>query len=102
MAARAKPHPITPPGDDHGSSRWAPVVALAVTFLAMARLCGMEFSWWDDNYTLHHNPLMNPATWATVRHYWTHAYMGLYVPVTYTAWAGLAALAHVPTPDDRG
>ncbi|HZZ43630.1 MAG TPA: tetratricopeptide repeat protein [Tepidisphaeraceae bacterium] len=84
------------------SSRWPAVVVALVALVVMGRLCAMDFTWWDDNETIHHNPLLNPATWGTIGHYWTHAYMGLYVPVTYMVWTGLAAIARLPSPDDYG
>lgn len=82
-------------------TRWIPAILVIATMLTLGRLCGMDFTWWDDDRVLHQNPLMNPATWETVRYYWTHAYMGLYVPVTYTIWSALAAMARV-SPDERG
>lgn len=82
--------------------KWVPWLVGALTFLAMARLCTAEFTWWDDGQTIHHNPRLNPPTWEGVRYYWRHAYMGLYVPVTYSAWSGLAAIAQLPTADENG
>jgi protein O-mannosyl-transferase len=77
----------------------------AVTFIAFARLCACDFTWWDDG-AIHQNPLMNPPTSATLRFYWTtagpQAPLGLYIPITYTAWAGLAKIAVLGHADVNG
>jgi hypothetical protein len=81
--------------------------ALFVTATAVfGPLCFSEFTWYDDPGTVHHNPSLNPPTLAKVGQYWTHlgsrAPLGLYIPLTYTAWAGVAALAYVEQPDASG
>jgi len=71
-----------------------------ITLLVMGRLCFNEFTWWDDNNTVHHNPLLNPPSLATVQFYWLHPAYRIYAPLTYMAWAGLALVARVsPDPD---
>ncbi|HZZ43633.1 MAG TPA: tetratricopeptide repeat protein [Tepidisphaeraceae bacterium] len=87
---------------ENRQERWAVVVLVVMTLLAMGRLCTMDFTWRDDDETIHQNPRMNPPTLATVEYYWTHSHKELYVPVTYMAWAGLAAIAHIDPPDARG
>src|SRR4051812_24602274 len=78
----------------------------AVIVFLFARLIACDWTWWDDSETLHHNPLLNPPSWATLTHYWTaigaDAPMALYVPVTYAVWAMLATIARRSTPDDYG
>ncbi|MGH7180101.1 MAG: hypothetical protein ACREJC_22175, partial [Tepidisphaeraceae bacterium] len=83
------------------TSRAAIVVAVA-TLLCFAPLCAHEFSWWDDWANIHQNKLLNPPTWKSLGHYWTHAEHGLYMPVTYTVWTGLATIARVGSPDASG
>src|SRR4051812_4360164 len=39
------------------------------------------------------NPDLNPPAMAGVVHYWTAPTRALYMPVTYTAWAGTALIA---------
>jgi tetratricopeptide (TPR) repeat protein len=77
------------------------IVMIGVTLLAMGRLCFNEFSWWDDVNTVHHNPLLNPPTLATLHFYWLHAAYRVYIPLTYTVWATLAMAARV-APDPQG
>jgi hypothetical protein len=78
----------------------------AIVFLTFSRLCLCRFTWWDDQQTIHENPRLNPPTWQTIEYYWTTAgeqsTMGLYIPATYTVWAGLAAIARLDHPDADG
>jgi hypothetical protein len=70
--------------------------------LALFRLCGSEFTYWDDQATIHANGRLNPPTLDTLRFYWTTPDFGLYVPVTYTVWAVVAKIAYVGRPDEFG
>jgi hypothetical protein len=82
------------------------IIIFTVTFLTFARLIPCQFTWWDDNDTISQNSRLNPPTWNTLGFYWTtadeHQTMGLYVPVTYTLWSGLARIAHRDQPDSQG
>ena len=83
----------------------AALVVILLPLLVLSRLTTAGWTWWDDPDTIHHNPRLNPPTLSNVAHYWTaagpNAPMGLYIPVTYTAWTGLAAVAPQP-PDVDG
>src|SRR4051812_38443706 len=95
----------------------------------MGRLCVAEFTTWDDYYTVQHNPRFDPPTLEKVARFWppvlsaktaaarngenltgrafganervrvNHVF-GLYMPVTYTVWGVLAAVAQ--TRDESG
>jgi hypothetical protein len=76
---------------------------------------------WDDAATVQHSPRFNPPTWAKVARFWppflrgtdgenltgrtgatadlqvNHAY-GLYIPLTYSVWGALAAIAQTRAP----
>jgi protein O-mannosyl-transferase len=71
------------------------VVAVAVAF---GRLAGAEFVSLDDRHNVRDNPMFNPPTLAGVVHFWTRPIAGLYIPVTYTVWGALAAVAQVKSP----
>jgi hypothetical protein len=90
----------------HHSSFLLRLLVFAVTFLVFSRLIPCNFTWWDDQDTIRQNPRLNSPTWAGVGYYWTnageHTTMGLYVPVTYTVWSGLALVAHCDRPDGEG
>ena len=66
------------------------LIVFVVALVVMGRMCRYDFTSWDDIYTISHNPLVNPPTAATLKHYWTHEEMGLYIPGTYTVWSALA------------
>src|SRR6266542_1742542 len=64
-----------------------------------------DFVEWDDPQTIAANPDFNPPTWESVSSYWWGSkapYLDLYIPMTYTAWAGVATIASLPLPDERG
>jgi Flp pilus assembly protein TadD len=75
------------------------VLAILVTF---APICGHDFTNWDDNINVTHNPLLNPPTAASLLYFWEHPYQKLYIPLAYTAWWLLARIARVDAPDVHG
>jgi len=68
------------------------LLLVAATLVAFSFLLRCGFTTWDDDWTIEHNANYRPPTVHSVLHYWTHPYMDLYVPVTYTTWGVLAAL----------
>src|SRR5579862_1140282 len=74
-----------------------PLLIAVITLATYARLISCDFTQWDDPQTVWQNPRLHPPTLSSIRYYWTtagaDAPMGLYVPVTYTAWAILAKVA---------
>src|SRR5438477_70447 len=70
------------------------VLACGVAFWPAMTRCG--FLNWDDPQTVAANPLLKPPSWSGVAHYWRAPTMDLYVPVTYTAWSGIAFLNPSP------
>jgi hypothetical protein len=77
------------------------VIVIGVTVLVMGRLCFNRFLGWDDQGFVHHNPSLNPPTLDTLRLCWFHPVARVYIPLTYTLWAGLALIARV-SPDADG
>ena len=78
---------------------------VALVLLTFAPAMSAEFVRWDDAYTLHHNKRLNPPTCRNVGAYWREwrtGEKGLYVPLTYTLWSGLAWAGHVSQPDPAG
>ena len=70
------------------------VVTLAIFF----PIGNHEFVW-DDRGNVAENPDLRPVTGASVLSFWRRPYRQLYIPLTYTVWAGMAALAENPAPD---
>src|SRR5215213_3967177 len=90
-----------------GDRRLARILAaliVLVTLACFSPAVTAEFTNWDDPETMAHNPRLNPPTLGNCLSFWNprHPYMDLYVPVTYTAWCTLAAVAYVPEPDEQG
>ena len=73
-------------------------IIAAVVLATFGYLLAAEFTWWDDSNTVHQNPLLNPASWASVEYYWTHAEHSIFIPLTYTVWILLTFVSRV-TPD---
>jgi hypothetical protein len=77
----------------------------AITAAVLWPVLGAGFlDYWDDPDTIARNPDLNPPTFGSVLKYWNpaHPYMDLYVPVTYTVWAAIAALTRRAAPDPAG
>src|SRR5215212_3463905 len=83
-------------------SRRSLVILILAPLLVMGRLSVAEFCNWDDPDNINRNPRLNPPSWESVGHYWTHEHMLLYMPVTLTAWNGVAAVARLDAPDEDG
>jgi hypothetical protein len=90
------------PPADHRPSPWPIVLLIAAVLISMGPLLTCDFTNWDDDSTVHHNSRLNPPTIENVAYYWKHSAGALYIPVTYTVWAGLAAFARLSTPDAAG
>jgi tetratricopeptide (TPR) repeat protein len=72
------------------------LLLVVVTAAAFSQARRMEFVTWDDAVNVSENPRLNPPTLANVLHFWKQEYLGFYIPVTRTAWAGIAYLARTP------
>jgi tetratricopeptide (TPR) repeat protein len=77
--------------------RWlAPIVVILITLIAFSPTIRNEFTWWDDPFTIHQHPSLNPPTLDGLVWLWRNAQFSLYVPVTQTAWWLLASIAYSP------
>lgn len=108
---RTSPASVAAPAEPPAESRRTrfddrPLCLLIViaTFAALSPVLAADFTNWDDPHTIAANPLLNPPTLASLATFWNPAkpQASLYVPVTYTLWSALAAVAYVPTPDPNG
>ena len=81
---------------------WPTVILLALTALVFGRVVTHDFLLLDDPPLIYQNPAFNPATWTSVMRNWGEAKMGIYMPVTYTVWGAVAAIARRAAPDPRG
>src|SRR3954471_21258173 len=80
-------------------SRLSLVLLVLIGFPCLFRA---EFVEWDDPSTIARNTAFNPPTWNAILGYWSHAEMSLCIPLTYTLWGALAAIAHVSQSNASG
>lgn len=51
------------------------------------------FPYWDDDIHVHANPHLARLSWDSILVFWSGPWQQLYIPLTYSAWAGLAVLS---------
>jgi len=81
---------------------YIPLLLIVAVLAVHGRISLHEFAGPDDHNTLYKNPHFNPPSVHGVVWYWTHPAESLYIPLTYTVWGTLAAVAQLDIPDDRG
>jgi hypothetical protein len=74
-------------------TRFIPLLLILAVLATYAPVTRYDFTNWDDPGTLALNPNLNPPGFRKMLHYWRYPHMGLYIPVTYTAWSALATVA---------
>jgi len=67
------------------------VVLAVIAFLPAVRF--PFFPFWDDDIHVHANPHLLNLSWASLGALWSGPWQQLYIPLTYSVWAGLAALS---------
>ena len=78
--------------------RTAVVIVVILTLLVFYPVYTHDFVTWDDTHNVAANKDMLSPSWAKVKWYWTNSYKDLYIPVTYTLWAGVASVARIAGP----
>ncbi len=56
---------------------------------------------WDDRVNIFENHHFNPPSLTHALDFWVSPYQRLYIPLTYTVWAGLARIAEIPAAQRR-
>ncbi len=75
------------------TSKWPIAVLVAATLLTLAPVCGHPFVHWDDTHNFERdNSIARAPIWDMPR-FWSEPIKDLYVPVTYTVWWIVGALA---------
>ena len=72
---------------------WALLVAAGTALVFLPALRFPFFPFWDDDIHVHANPHIAQLSWGSVGALWAGPWQQLYIPLTYTVWAGLAALS---------
>lgn len=74
---------------------WAagPAVVLIVLAVFLPALRFPFFPFWDDDIHVHANPHIANLSWSSLGALWAGPWQQLYIPLTYTVWAGLAVVS---------
>jgi hypothetical protein len=78
--------------------RAAVLIVVIGTLLVFYPVYSHDFVTWDDTHNVAANQDMLSPSWEKVKWYWTNSYKDLYIPVTYTLWAGVASVAQIAGP----
>lgn len=73
------------------------LLLIGITLAVFWPVCGHEFVVWDDQLNVYENPYLNPVTASNVLHFWKEQHQNLYIPLTYTIWAGITYFARSST-----
>jgi tetratricopeptide (TPR) repeat protein len=66
------------------------LVLAGATLVVFGPIVFHRFVGWDDDINLYDNPYLNPASLKSTAYFWKAPYYKLYIPMTYSLWAGLA------------
>jgi len=72
---------------------WGAFVCLVTLMVFLPALRFPFFPFWDDDIHVHANPHLANLSWEGIRAFWSGPWQQLYIPLTYSAWAALAALS---------
>ena len=85
---------LTPAADSSHRTLWIIRLLILVAILAaFGRTFSHDFVDWDDSGLIYVNPNLNPPTLAGLAHHWNPFNpdnKGMYDPLVYTTWWGLA------------
>ena len=70
----------------------------ALTFVVYLPVWSYPFVDWDDPIHIWRNSHLSPLSLVNISYFWRHPYEGLYIPLSYTAFAVIGAFAHLRAP----
>lgn len=85
---KAKQHPAAMP-----PWAWGAILAMVVLIVFLPALRFPFFPFWDDDIHVHANPHLAALSWSEIAVFWSGPYQQLYIPLTYSVWAVLAAVS---------
>ncbi len=87
--------PVSGPAQPRTIPAWAwGLLAAAAALAVFARSAWFPFfPFWDDDIHVHANPHIAQLSWSSIAALWAGPWQQLYIPLTYSVWAGLAALS---------
>ena len=74
------------------------LLLVLITGLVFHDVLTAGFVRWDDGMHVYANPYLHPVSPAHLARFWTAPYQNLYIPLSYSLYALLAATAHLPRP----
>ena len=72
---------------------WGLLAVMATLMVFLPALRFPFFPFWDDDIHVHSNPHLVHLTWSSLWVFWSGPWQQLYIPLTYSTWAGLAAVS---------
>jgi hypothetical protein len=80
-----------------GVKRYLLLGIVAITLVVFWRTHNFDFVW-DDGTNVAHNPYLKQVTLENTLVFWQRPYAKLYIPLSYSAWAGIAAIGKMTAP----
>lgn len=97
VAADAPPDDLPAAGRPRTAERWPLLLMLAAAVLGVyGQMWNHHFVVWDDPLHVTHNEVVREVSPAAIVRAWSEPQYGLYMPLTYTWWWGLARIAEPP------
>src|SRR5712691_13180850 len=88
------------------TASWLPhavaTLLILVTFVVFWQVHSYEFVLWDDGLHVFENPYFQSLTFNNILAFWREPYAELYIPLTYTLWALVAAVSRGVTANPTG
>ena len=84
---------MNPDGTGRRAQWMLPLALVLAVVLVFGRSVGFSFLVWDDPGNVARNPYLAPPTLQSLGHFWSHGSDNYYVPLSYTAWWGIAGLS---------
>jgi len=72
---------------------WGLLVVLVTLIVYLPSVRFPFFPFWDDDIHVHANPHLANLSWSSLVALWSGPWQQLYIPLTYSVWAGLAVLS---------
>jgi len=69
---------------------------IGTTLVVFWPVCNHEFVLWDDQLNVYENPFLDPVTASNLYHLWKEPHENLYIPLTYSIWAGIVHVTQRP------
>jgi len=89
----AKKGPVRAPNREIPAWVWGLIVAIVTLTVFLPAVRFPFFPFWDDDIHVHANPHLANLSWSSLGALWSGPWQQMYIPLTYSVWAALAALS---------